>query len=109
VNALVPRKALLDRRNLTAHIGHNRPRDLRPLWVAGTLLRPVRRLAVCDGALALAYSTLDDPAVVGTGAWRWNGFGFNAQPDLPGSGHPACADVDGDGRLDPLILERSFR
>jgi poly-gamma-glutamate capsule biosynthesis protein CapA/YwtB (metallophosphatase superfamily) len=109
VDALVPRQALLDRHNLTAHIGLYRPRDLRPLWVAGTLLRPVARLAVCDGALAVAYSTLNDPSIAGTGAWRWSGFGFTPQTDLPGRGVPACADVDGDGRLDPLILERSRR
>jgi poly-gamma-glutamate capsule biosynthesis protein CapA/YwtB (metallophosphatase superfamily) len=109
VNVLVPRRLLLDRHNLTAHVGLYRPRDLRPLWVAGTLLRPIARLAVCDGALALAYSTLNSPSTVGTGTWRWSGFGFTPQSDLPGSGKPACADVDGDGRLDPLILERSSR
>jgi len=109
VNVLVPRRRLLDRRNLTAHIGLYRPRDLRPLWVAGTLLRPVSGLAVCDGSLAVAYSTLNDPSTAGTGAWKWGGFGFAPLADLPGTGRPACADVDGDGRLDPLILERSSR
>jgi poly-gamma-glutamate capsule biosynthesis protein CapA/YwtB (metallophosphatase superfamily) len=107
VNVLVPRRTLLDRHQLTAHIGLYRPRDLRPLWVAGLLLRPIARLAVCDGSLAVAYSTLNDPKIAGTGAWRWNGFGFTAQSDLNGPGIPACADIDGDGRLDPLILERS--
>ena len=105
----MPRRVLLDRHNLTAHIGLYRPRDLRPLWVAGTVLRPIARLAICDGMLAVAYSTLDNPSIVGTGAWRWSGFGFTPQSDLPGPGLPACADVDGDGRLDPLILERSSR
>lgn len=109
VNVLVPRRRLLDRHNLSAHIGLYRPRDLRPLWVAGTLLRPVARLAVCDGSLAVAYSTLNSSSIAGTGAWRWGGFGFAPLTDLPGSGRPACADVDGDGRLDPLILERSSR
>jgi len=109
VNVLVPRRRLLDRHNLSAHIGLYRPRDLRPLWVAGTLLRPVARLAVCDGSLAVAYSTLNDTTIAGTGAWKWGGFGFAPLADLPGSGKPACADVDGDGRLDPLILERSSR
>ncbi len=107
VNVLVPRRRLFDRDNLTAHIGLYRARDLRPLWVAGTLLRPVARLAVCDGALAVAYSTLDKASITGTGAWEWGGFGFAPLADLPGSGRPACADLDGDGRLDPLILERS--
>jgi len=109
VSVLVPKRKLLDRHKLTAHIGLYRPRDLRPLWVAGTLLRPVARLAACDGSLAVAYSTLDNPSIVGTGAWKWGGFGFSPQTDLPGPGHPACADVDGDGRLDPLILERSSK
>ena len=109
VNVLVRRRLLLDRHGLTAHIGLYRPRDLRPLWVAGTLLRPVARLAVCDGSLAVAYSTLDNPSIVATGAWRWGGFGFTPQSDLNGPGIPACADVDGDGRLDPVILERSSR
>ena len=109
VNVLIPRKKLLDNHNLTAHLGLYRPSDLRPLWVAGTLLRPVAGLAVCDGSLALAYSTLNNPSIAGTGAWKWGGFGFTPLADLPGFGKPACADVDGDGRLDPLILERSSR
>jgi hypothetical protein len=109
VNVLVPKHNLLDRHKLTAHIGLYHPRDLRPLWVAGTLLRPVARLAACDGSLAVAYSTLNNPSITGTGAWKWGGFGFAPLADLPGSGNPACADVDGDGRLDPLILERSSR
>lgn len=109
VNNLVPRRRLLDRQGLTAHIGLYRPRDLRPLWVAGTLLRPIARLAACDGALAVAYSTLNNPKIVGTGAWEWNGFGFLPLSDLPGPGDPACADVDSDGHLDPVILGRSSR
>lgn len=109
VNVLIPRRKLLDKDNLSAHLGLYRPRDLRPLWVAGTMLRPVAALAVCDGSLALAYSTLNNTSVTGSGSWKWNGFGFSSLADLPGFGKPACADVDGDGRLDPLILERSSR
>jgi poly-gamma-glutamate capsule biosynthesis protein CapA/YwtB (metallophosphatase superfamily) len=109
VSALVGRRRLVDRSGRSAHIGLYRPRDLRPRWVAGTLVRPVAAVAPCDGTLAVAYSSLDDPTVVGTGAWRWGGFGFTSLPDLPGPGVPACADVDGDGRLDPLALERSPR
>jgi len=109
VNVLIPRRKLLDKHNLTAHLGLYRPRDLRPLWVAGTMLRPVAGLAVCDGSLAVAYSTLNNTSVTGSGSWEWNGFGFSPLADLPGFGKPACADVDGDGRLDPLILERSSR
>jgi poly-gamma-glutamate capsule biosynthesis protein CapA/YwtB (metallophosphatase superfamily) len=109
VNDLLPRRRLLDRRGLTAHIGLYRPRDLRPLWVAGTLLRPVAKLAACDGALAVAYSTLNNPTIVGTGAWEWSGFGFRPLSDLSGSGNPVCADVNGDGHLDPVIQGRSSR
>ena len=107
VGELVPRERLVDASGRSAHVGLYRPGDLRPRWVAGTLLRPVAALAPCDGMLAVAYSTLDDPAIDATGAWRWAGFGFLPLPDLPGSGRPACADVDGDGKLDPLVLERS--
>ncbi len=106
VNALLPLSRLVDRRGLTAHIGIYRPSDLRPEWVAGTLLRPVAEVAACDGSLAVAYSALNGTAVVGTGAWRWQGFGFQPLPDLAGRGRPACADVEGDGRLDPVILGR---
>lgn len=108
-NVLLPRSAIVDRRGRTAHVGVYRPRDRRPRWVAGTLLRPVGKLAACEGALAVAYTDLDTAAVVATGAWQWGGFGFLTLPDLPGPGIPACADIDGDGRLDPLVLERSTR
>ncbi len=109
VNALLPRRSIVDASGRTAHLGLYRPRDLRPRWVAGTLLRPVVAVAACTRALAVAYSTLDDPAVVRTGAWRWGGFGFTPLADLPGPGSPACADIDGDGRLDPVVLKRSTR
>jgi hypothetical protein len=106
---LFPSEGLTDALGRTAHVGLYRPGDLRPRWVAGTLLRPVAAVAACDGALAVAYSTLDDAAIVGAGAWRWGGFGFVPMPDLSGAGVPACADVDGDGALDPLVLGRSPR
>jgi poly-gamma-glutamate synthesis protein (capsule biosynthesis protein) len=109
VNALLREDGLVDALGRTAHVGLYRPRDLRPRWVAGTLVRPVARLAACDGALAVAYSGLDDPSIVAAGAWRWGGFGFLPLADLAGPGEPACADVDGDGRLDPLVLGRSPR
>jgi poly-gamma-glutamate synthesis protein (capsule biosynthesis protein) len=109
VNALFPARRLVDASGRTAHVGMYRPADLRPRWVAGTLLRPVAALAPCDGALAVGYSTLEGPVVVATGAWRWAGFGFVPLPELRGAGDPACADVDGDGALDPLVLGRSPR
>lgn len=107
VNALIPRKLLVDRRGLTAHVGLYTVAGRRELWVAGTLLSPVARLAACDGSLAVSYSTLERRAVVGASAWQWRGFGFSPLPVLPGGGAPACADVDGDGSLDPVILGRA--
>jgi hypothetical protein len=109
VNALVSRARLVDDLGRTAHVGLYRPGDLRPRWVAGTLLRPVGGVAACDGSIAVGYTSLDGPDVVATGAWRWGGFGFVPLPDLPGAGAPACADVDGDGLQDPLVLGRRPR
>ncbi len=109
VSPLFPRRMLVDARGQTAHVGLYHPGSLKPLWVAGTLLRPVVALASCTGAIAVAYSTLDSPAVSGTGAWRWSGFGFVPLPDLRRPGVPSCADVDGDGRLDPVILRPDAR
>ena len=109
MNAWLPRTSLVDSLGRSAHVGLYRPGDLRPRWVAGTLLRPVVALAPCDGLLGVAYSTLDRPAVVAASAWRWGGFGFVPLPELPGPGAPACADVDDDDALDPIVLERSPR
>lgn len=109
VNVLLPRRLFVDALGRSAHVGMYRPSDLRPRWVAGTLIRPVVALAPCDGSLAVAYSTLDRPAVVAASAWRWGGFGFTPLPELEGPGTPSCADVDGDGASDPLVLGRSSR
>ena len=109
VNVLLSRRTLVDALGRSAHVGLYRPGDLRPRWVAGTLVRPVVALVPCDGSLAVAYSTLDRPAVVAASAWRWGGFGFVPLLELTGPGIPSCADVDGDGALDPLILGRRSR
>ena len=106
ITPLVGKGTLVDRNGLTAHVGLYEPGSLRPLWVAGTLLQPVARVAACDGAVAVAYSRLNDAVVTGTGAWRWGGFGFLSLPELPGPGVPACADVD--GTLLPVVLHRRF-
>jgi poly-gamma-glutamate capsule biosynthesis protein CapA/YwtB (metallophosphatase superfamily) len=105
VNALFP--GLIDAAGRSAHLGVFQPGTLEQVWVGGTLLRPVSRVAVCDGSLALAFDALDDPAVAVTGAWQWAGFGFAAAPDLPGPGTPGCRDVDGDGATEPVITGRN--
>ena len=78
-----------------------------PVWMSRRPPHPVGVLTACDGSAAFGYTTLDDPAVVATGAGIWNGFGFTLAQDLPGSGTPACSDVDRDGTLDPVIVGRS--
>ena len=107
VNDVIPRALLVNTRGLTAHVGLYRLGDRRQLWVAGTVLRPVGRLAACDGGIAVAYTDIEGEAVTGTGAWQWNGFGFSVSPSLSRGGRPACADVDHDGLLDPVILGRT--
>jgi hypothetical protein len=81
--------------------------DLSEIWVAGTVIQPVRRLAACTGALAVAYSTLGRSRVAATSAWRWQGFAFLPLPELPGRGKPTCIDIDRDGRSEAAIMERS--
>ncbi len=107
VNSRYPERQWADAQGRSAHLGVYRPDDLTPLWVAGSLFRPVVRVAPCDGGLAVAFSTLDSPAVVAAAGWVWQGFAFAVPAELPGAGEPACADVDGDGHLDPLVLGRA--
>jgi hypothetical protein len=90
----------------TAHLGLFDPVDGRLIWGAGTMLRPAERVAVCDGSLALGWSALDTPGVIGGGAWTWASFGFSTLPDLDGPATPGCADVDRDGLLDPVLIGR---
>jgi hypothetical protein len=95
-----------DAQGRSAHLGVYDPETLEELWVAGSVLLPVAAVEVCDGALAIGHDRLDDPAIVAGGAWTWNGFGFDTAPDIPGSGTPACADIDGNGDTEPVILDR---
>lgn len=96
----------VDATGRSAHLGVFTPHG-EALWAAGYIPRPVRALAACDGSVALAFSGLDDPAVVATGAAVWRGLRLHPAPELPYPGTPGCADVDGDGRVDPVILGRS--
>lgn len=104
--AAMPSWKWVDAAGNSAHLGVWRASDLHPIWVAGTLVRPVSAVAVCHGALAVSYSKLDDPTVVSTAAWTWRGFGFVPMGELPGPGVPACADVNGDGLVEPVIRGR---
>jgi poly-gamma-glutamate capsule biosynthesis protein CapA/YwtB (metallophosphatase superfamily) len=96
-----------DEQGRTAHLGVYRPEDLGPIWVASGLAHPIAEVVVCDGALAVGYGTLNPGDPVLSGAWTWRIHGFAVAPDLPGPATPACADVDGDGYLDPVLLGRS--
>lgn len=96
----------VDARGLSPHLGIYRAEDLSPIWVAGMVPAPVAGLAACDGVIAMAYSTLDAPEIVATGAAYWRPFGLQAVDRLPGPGTPACADVDGDGDLEAVVIGR---
>lgn len=105
-NQVLPARDWTDSAGRSAHLAVFEPDTMRQLWVAGTMLRPVADLAVCDGAVALAFDSLDDPATVATSAWVWWDFGFAVADELPGPGRPACADIDRDGAIDPVIIDR---
>lgn len=106
LNVSRPRRFWVDPAGRSAHVGLFRPGDLSSIWVAGTLVRPVHRLAACTGALAVTYSTLRRTRIVAASAWMWQGFGFLPLPELPGRGRPSCIDIDRDGRPDAAIIER---
>lgn len=103
---LHPEVQWADASGRSAHLGVYEPDGLREIWVAGSVLLPVAALAVCDGTIATLHDRLDDPEIVAAGAWVWNGFGFDTAPDIPGAGIPGCADIDGDGRTEPVIIDR---
>lgn len=103
------RERWMDPQGRSAHIGVFRGDDFSQVWVAGTLRRPVRDLAVCDGSLAVAYDTLGNDEIVAVGGWVWNGFGFIGDVDLDGAATLGCIDVDGDGRREPALTGREFR
>jgi hypothetical protein len=123
------------RRPMTAHPGHQAfpgvvwadPRGRsahlavftdtgRMRWGSALMFQPVGAVAACDGAMALGFTDLADPAfddreparsrVTGGGAWVWDGFGFRTATVLPGPASPACADVDHDGATDPILTGR---
>lgn len=106
INDLHPDVQWQDTAGRSAHLGVYDPEGLAEVWVAGTVFAPIAQLEVCDGAVALVHDSLDDPIPIASGAWTWNGFGFDTGPELPGRGTPACGDIDGDGATEPLVLDR---
>ncbi len=104
VNRLYPDRDFADLDGRSAHLGVFDPSTTEPHWTAGTLLRPVAELAVCDGSIALAFDELDDTHVVATGAWIWWDFGFATAPELPGEGDIGCLDIDHDRQTDPIAI-----
>lgn len=121
VSGLLPDAAGTDDAGRSLHLGlyapgTNMDATLTQEWVAGTVFRPISAVAACDGALALGFASSVAAASVAatdrvaTGASLWGGFGFTSLPglpDLPGPGDPACADVDGDSRTEPIIIHRN--
>jgi poly-gamma-glutamate synthesis protein (capsule biosynthesis protein) len=95
-----------DAEGRSAHLGVFDPNDQTPFWAGGAMFRPVSEVVACDGTVALVFDGLDDSTVVATGGWVWNGFGFDIPPELPGPGSIGCVDIDGDGRTEPIVLDR---
>ncbi|GBD85343.1 capsule biosynthesis protein CapA [bacterium BMS3Abin02] len=106
VNVLFPDRPWTDVLGRSAHLGVFRAPDLEPEWIAGTLFRSVRRVVACDGSLAVGYGSDATDGGMASGAWRWRGFGFLIAPTLDRDAALGCADVDGDGRTDPILLQR---
>lgn len=97
-----PRPLPTDSQGFSAHLGVVEP-DGSPVWLARRIPHPIGGIAACGAHIALAYTGYETNAVVATTAATWHGFGFTVGPELPGSGEIGCADVDGDGALDPVV------
>jgi len=87
----------------TAHLAVYRA-DGHLRWGSKLVLQPIGEVTVCDGSLALGFTSLDDPAIIGGGAWLWDGFGFRTAPVLAGPATPICVDIDRDGSTEPLLI-----
>ena len=90
---------------MSAHLGVT-DTDGTPLWLSRRPPHPIGSVVACDRTAAFAYTELDDDAIVATAVGTWSGFGFVLEDELAGSGRIGCADVDGDGLLDPVVLDR---
>ena len=108
VSALVSRSELVDRHGLTAHVGLYRPGTLRAALGRGHAAPPRRRRR---GVRRRDRRRLLDAQRAARSSRPAPGAGAASAsltlPSLPGRGVAACADVD--GRLDPVVLERSSR
>ena len=101
----LPEVDWFDAQGRTAHLGvYTGEGRLR--WGSALMLRPVDAISVCDGSIALGFTTMDDSGIAGGGAWFWDGFGFRTASVLPGATTPTCADIDQDGRADPVLADR---
>ena len=101
----LPRIDWFDAEGRTAHLGvYTAEGRLR--WGSALMLQPVDAVVVCDGSMALGFTTMSDPTIRSGGAWFWDGFGFRTAPLLPGATTPTCADIDHDGRADPVLTDR---
>ncbi len=94
-----------DAQGRTAHLGVY-TRDGRLRWGAALMFQPVDGISVCDGSMALSFTTMGGPTFATGGAWFWDGFGFRTAHVLPGAATPTCADIDHDGRADPVLADR---
>ncbi len=103
LNQLLAHVRWTDAAGRSAHLGVFEPSDLSPVWVASAMVRPIAEIVVCDGSIAVTYTSLDDDAATGTGAWEWNGFGWDEASDLRGLRTMGCRDVDGGGAEDPVV------
>jgi len=108
-NSRLPANRWTDPRGLASHLGLYEAGTLRPLWVAGTVARPVSAIAPGGSEIAVGYTALDATETVATALWLWRGFGFITAEELPGPGTPGLADVDGDGQSEPVVMGRGAR
>ena len=95
----------IDAQGRTVHLGIY-TEDLAALWVASMVPGPIAEVAACDGSVAMAYSGLDSDDIIGTGAAVWRPRELVASDRLPGVGSPSCLDINGDGRTEPVIVNR---
>ncbi len=91
---------------MSAHLGVLDESKM-PIWLSRRPPHPIGTVAACDGAAAFAYTTLESDTIVATGVGTWGGFGFVLEEELPGTGRIGCADIDRDGRLDPMVIDRA--